>query len=191
VQVLVSSQFDGARGLESLKKSGENVTVMKHGFEQAAEALKSPCGQPGPGAGFGEIRSDSQFPTKFSRRFPPTSHLLERVGGFRDRIGQVRRSDDLHHEGESISVIAGPRNQNIQGLAIRSLTLRVFCSHRLPLGRTDFLSVRGGPTAHVGLCVLRTRPRTLDGCPRLAHYRSRAEPSFVPAVKGVSWMGRG
>jgi hypothetical protein len=84
-----------------LKNSGENVTVTKHGFEPAAEALKSPCGQPGPGAGFGEIRSDSHFPTKFSRRFPPNSHLLERVGGFRDRIGQVRRSDDLHYEGEA------------------------------------------------------------------------------------------
>jgi hypothetical protein len=94
VHVLVSSQFDGARGLESLKKSGENVIVTKHEFEHAAEALKSPCGQPGPGAGFGEIRSDSHFPTKFSRWFPLNSHLLERVGGFRDRIGQVRRSDD-------------------------------------------------------------------------------------------------
>ncbi len=101
MHVLVSSQFDGARGLESLKKSGENVIVTKHEFEHAAEALKSPCGQPGPGAGFGEIRSDSHFPTKFSRWFPKfsrwfplNSHLLERVGGFRDRIGQVRRSDD-------------------------------------------------------------------------------------------------
>ena len=47
-----------------------------------------------------------------SRPFPPNSHLLELAGGFWDRIGQVRgRSGDLHHEGEgeSISVITGPR----------------------------------------------------------------------------------
>ena len=35
------------------------------------EALKSPCGHPGPSSGFREIRSDSHFPTKFSRPFPP------------------------------------------------------------------------------------------------------------------------
>jgi hypothetical protein len=41
----------------------------------------------GAGCRFGEVRFDSHFPTKFSCRFPPNSHVLELVGGFWDKIG--------------------------------------------------------------------------------------------------------
>lgn len=54
-----------------------------------------------PGAGFGEIRSHSHFPTKFSRRFPPKSHMFQLGGSLQARSAQVRRSHDLHHEGEA------------------------------------------------------------------------------------------
>jgi hypothetical protein len=41
--------------------SGRRVADSKHGFEQAPEAVKSPCGHPRPGAGLREIRSDLTY----------------------------------------------------------------------------------------------------------------------------------
>ena len=41
--------------------------------------------------------------TKFLRPFPPNSHLLELVGGFWDRIWQVRRSDALQFSREAVA----------------------------------------------------------------------------------------
>jgi hypothetical protein len=108
----------GASGQETKGRRGRLSRRWRH---QAVRGAGSSgiAGRPytigcpaGTRAGFGDIRSDSDFPAKFSRGFPANSHLLDLTGGFWDRIGQVRRPDDLHHEGEPsrFSVIAGHCN---------------------------------------------------------------------------------
>src|SRR6266566_3347726 len=86
----------------TVPRCGEDVFVTEGAGSSRRLKSSSPRAAIRTDAGFPEIQSASHFPTKFSRPFPLNSHLLELVGGFWDRIGQLRRrSDDLNHEGEA------------------------------------------------------------------------------------------
>lgn len=74
---------------EILGAAGNGVPpALRALIEHYQEPPKSACGHPGSGAGLREIRSDSHFPTKFSRPFLRNSHVLQLLGGFWDRIGE-------------------------------------------------------------------------------------------------------
>jgi hypothetical protein len=95
-----------------------------------------------------ETRSNSQIPTPFPHRFPLNSHALTSVEGL---LGKVRLTRRFRRRlprrlGESISVVAGSRNHDNQGLADASAA-NPFRSPRLHPGIGSVSGSNGAPRA--------------------------------------------